>query len=333
VPAKSTLQQEAPVSWRDGIHLTRSSIWCDARRSREICFVSSASAMPGTRHGQLIATPKTLELMGPNAKQAASQLAVPYGQPFTLGAHRIELFNSGHGLGAASLLVDSNGQRVIYAGCINPNGSLLGGALDHRAADVLVVSGRYGQNHYAFDEATKVTADIVEHAQDIAHKGGVAVLLIASLEKAMDTAALFAPTKLNISAHRSIHGRMLNEQRAAIRRWSPGKMTKQARPTQVLLWPLAARDKLDMSTLPSASQILLLSGIACDSSQCESARANAAYAWSSQADQSGLIRYIKSCGASLVYLTHAPDQGSDLGAQLSNVTIKALGPPEQLSLF
>ena len=32
----------APVTWRDGVHLTGTPIWCDARRRRDVCFVSRA---------------------------------------------------------------------------------------------------------------------------------------------------------------------------------------------------------------------------------------------------------------------------------------------------
>jgi len=53
----------APVTWRDGVHLTGTPIWCDARRRRDICFVSSADRVGRTGHGQLIGTPITLALL------------------------------------------------------------------------------------------------------------------------------------------------------------------------------------------------------------------------------------------------------------------------------
>ena len=54
----------APVSWRDGVHLTGTPIWCDARRRRDVCFVSSADRVGRAGHGQLIGTPITLALVG-----------------------------------------------------------------------------------------------------------------------------------------------------------------------------------------------------------------------------------------------------------------------------
>jgi len=108
-----------------------------------VCFVSSASRSPlilerapsgragaeriGPGHGQLIATPQTLALLG-----AKGQLGVPVMKPFTLGTLRLELIPSGRGLGAAALHVDAGDHSVLYAGAIR--------RADVRAADAVVVA-------------------------------------------------------------------------------------------------------------------------------------------------------------------------------------------------
>lgn len=117
------------MTWRDGVHLTGTPIWCDARRRRDVCFVSSAAGRPGAgaSHGQLIATPETLALLG-----AKGQLGVPVHRPFTLGTLRLELLPSGRGLGGAALHVDAGTHSVLYAGEIRK--------ADVRAADAVVVA-------------------------------------------------------------------------------------------------------------------------------------------------------------------------------------------------
>ena len=117
-------QPIAPVAWRDGIHVVNTPIWCDARRTRDLCFVSAASAVASPRHGQYLATDITLSLLGRRARPTdpGSHLAVPYGHPFTLGSLRLELFRSGHAAGSASLLVCKGEQRIVYAGAVNPAG-------------------------------------------------------------------------------------------------------------------------------------------------------------------------------------------------------------------
>jgi hypothetical protein len=123
---KARTAHVAPVTWRDGVHLTGTPIWCDARRRRDVCFVSSAERV-GAGHGQLIATPETLALIG-----AKGQLGVPVHRPFTLGTLRLELIPSGRGIGAAALHVDAGDHSVLYAGAVRN--------ADVRAADAVVVA-------------------------------------------------------------------------------------------------------------------------------------------------------------------------------------------------
>jgi len=114
VARSSRAAPAAPVTWRDGVHLTGTPIWCDARRRRDVCFVSSADRVPRGGHGQLIATPTTLALVGTSAD--AGHLGVPLRRPFTLGTLRLELIPSGRCLGAAALHVDARGRTALYAG-------------------------------------------------------------------------------------------------------------------------------------------------------------------------------------------------------------------------
>jgi hypothetical protein len=125
--ARKSRSPAAPVTWRDGVHLTGTPIWCDARRRRDVCFVSSAERV-GRGHGQLIATPETLALIG----SAKDQLGVPVRRPFTLGTLRLELIPSGRGLGAAALHVDVGDHTVLYAGAIQH--------AEVRMADAVVVA-------------------------------------------------------------------------------------------------------------------------------------------------------------------------------------------------
>jgi hypothetical protein len=108
------------VTWRDGVHLSGTPIWCDARRRRDVCFVSSAERVGKSGHGQLIGTPITLALLG---AVGHGHLAVPLLRPFTLGTLRLELIPSGRGLGAAALHVDLGGRTVLYAGAIRTSAS------------------------------------------------------------------------------------------------------------------------------------------------------------------------------------------------------------------
>ncbi len=141
------------MTWRDGVHLSGTPIWCDARRRRDICFVSSVDRVGRTGHGQLIGTPITLALL---ASRGDGHLAVPLRQRFTLGTLRLELIPSGRGLGAAALHVDVVGRTVLYAGAVRTVASSFHEAAEVRACDALVI------------DAPLVEGDVLEPLDDVA---------------------------------------------------------------------------------------------------------------------------------------------------------------------
>lgn len=287
--------------------------------------------MRGAKHAQLIASQDTLTLLGQSDAQAGSRLAVPFGQPFTLGTHRIELFSSGHGLGAASLLVQVETHKVVYAGTINPRGSALGGALDHRSADIIVLSGRYGMPRFAFPNEDSVRSRLRDRCTEICQAGGVAVLLVGDAGKALDLASQLGES-LEVQAHRSFHDaarRSRPKLFEELRRWNP-----KGKGGRVLLWPIHTRSKLDRATLAEGpSKVLLVSGQAIDSDCIAAAGASEGFALSNQADHGELVRYIRSSGAEQVYVTQSADRGQGLQDALPKHKIEPIGPPEQLSLF
>src|SRR5688572_7715787 len=143
------------VAWRDGVHVLGTSIWCDARRARAVCFVSAADRTGRAGHGQLIATAATLALLGA-ARDA--HLAAPMHRPFTLGTHRLCLIPSGYGPGAAALTVEVGDHRVLYAGAIHP------ARADLAPCQTLVVAAPYGERHHAFPADAE--ARVIEACHD-----------------------------------------------------------------------------------------------------------------------------------------------------------------------
>jgi putative mRNA 3-end processing factor len=349
--------RDAMVTWRDGIHLQGTPIWCDARRTRDVCFVSCAHAAGASRHGQLIATAPTLALLG--ADPRGTQLPVPYGRPFTLGTVRLELLRSGHTLGSAALVADVRGQRVLYAGAVNPRGGGLGDAADLRACDALVLAATYGHPRYRFPPVATVMAEVVAFVHEVTAAGGVAALLVSSPSKALDVACRLAEqTTVPLLAHRSIceAARRLRAAHPALprlRRWAPGpagarnpgrktspKPGRKSNPPAgvssgfALLWPARQRQALaGLAALAAGSRTALVSGRALDQEHVASLEVDAAYAWSNQADCDDLVAFIESCGARDVFLIHR--HAETLAAVLHSDArrVRALGPPLQMPLF
>jgi len=117
-----------------GVRIAGTVIACDAAIGSELVFLSHAPAfgvharralpqLRGVRR-QLLATELTLALLGPaGARLKAHALPAGYGRPFSLGDLRLEMFPSGFIPGAASLLCEHDGRRIVYAGAIGAWGA------------------------------------------------------------------------------------------------------------------------------------------------------------------------------------------------------------------
>jgi putative mRNA 3-end processing factor len=188
-------------------------------------------------------------------------LTPPFGRPFTLGVHRLELFRAGSSLGAASLSIDIDGHRIVYTGAVHPRGGNLGGAAERRSADTLILEAEYGARHYRFPDPEEVIPRVIEFSSEVARDGGVAVLLVRHAEKTLDIAHAFRDTDIPLLAHRSLadvaRRAPAEPARATVRRAGP-----RPHPGSVLLWPTRARQALGGTALPPRSRIALVSGCA-----------------------------------------------------------------------
>jgi len=329
-----------PVTWRDGTHISGTSIWCDARRARDVCFVSSSHAVPVSRHGQLIGTEPTLAMLARSeySSQAESRLSVPYGRPFTLGTLRLELVQTGHAIGSAALAVDVDGERVLYAAAVNPHGGGLGGTADVRSCAAVVLAATYGDPAFELPPVEEAQARVVEFASEVTGRGGIAVLLVSSPSKGIDVAARLAREGLEIRAHRSVHHaaqRLRGIEGISppeIHRWTARSAARAARRC-VLLWPSRHIQILARAALPPHSRVALVSGSALDPEETAKCEADVGFAWSNQADFRELRAYIESCGARRVYLTGRYAESMAESINTAERPARILGPPRQMSLF
>jgi len=328
---------QAEIQWRGGVHIAGTEIWCDARRAQEVCFVSCAHAVEASRHGQLIASQTTLDLLSRADKkfQPHAQLSVPYGRPFTLGTRRVELVRSGHSIGSASLLFESDGRRILYAGTVNPAGGGLGDTADIRACDTLIISARYGDEQFAFPSVDDVAPQVEGFVREVHTDGGMAVLLVSSASKGLDVADRLSRAKIHVIAHRSIHhaAQRIRPRVALpkIRRWS-GKPPATRGPVRVLLWPVHLRPALTKVDMPN-SRVALLSGAAIEVGANKRHEVDTSFAWSNAADYQRLTEYVDASGASQVYFTDRWARTLAANMDTSKRRATALGPAIQLSLF
>jgi len=311
----------AGVSWRDGVHVVGTSVWCDARRARAVCFVSSADRTGRGGHGQLIATAETLALL---AARPDAHLAAPLGRPFTLGTTRLELVASGHAVGAAALAVDTGSHRVLYAGAVDPVGGGLGGVAALRPCDTLVVAAPYGAERHAFAAGARDAA--LAFVAETAASGAVPVVLVTSVLKALDVAARLAAAGIEVAGHRT----MVQGARRLTAAGVTVAIQRGVAPGRALLWPVDDRGRVDAVVGRLPARVALVSGLATEPDLVEALAVDAAFAWSNAADREQLLAFVAASGAAEVAVTgpYAEDVVASVGARA-----RALGPPRQMPLF
>ncbi len=320
---------EPPVSWRDGVFLTGSSIWCDARRRRDVCFASSALGVTSRGHGQLIATPLTMALLGANSP---GQLAVPVRKPFTLGKLKIELFPSGAALGSAALRVDFGDRTAVYAAAVQPGdaGVATMEAGEVRRCDVLVVDAPYGDKRHRLVSPAKAVVQLQSWVDKQVFAKRTAVIFVDNPMRALDVLRALMAAKQHdrwvVAAHRSI--RLMAQRGATIAPGLPVPVLASATRGNVIIWPLAARPALRPLLAQRAVATLWLSGEAHDKALVATHNIDLGLAWAAAADRDALLEWIAATRAHTVYVT-----GRCAATVASAIGGTVLGPPEQMHLF
>lgn len=305
------------MSWRDGVHLTGTPIWCDARRRRDVCFLSSADRAGRSGHGQLIATAATLALIGARDK---GHLAVPLRQRFTLGTVRLELIPSGRGLGAAALYADVTGRTVLYAGAVRTTEGGAGEAGEVRSCDAVVVAAPYGEADHRFPPLAGAIDSTIDWALAQLAVGRRPVLLVDALLDGLEVASRLAADGVAVAGARALRdaAHRIADLMPAIA--APG------REPRAIVWLAADRETLTRSLGDRPFSTALVSARAA----AGHAGCDAGFAWATAADRPQLLGWIESTGAREVFVTGACAESivATLGARA-----RVIGPPHQMSLF
>jgi hypothetical protein len=261
---------------------------------------------------------------------------VSFGRPFALGDLRLEIFPSGFMPGAASLLCERDGRRLVYAG---PVGQLdqVGAAGDARAelraADALCVDARFAAREIVFPELAAAEEVLRGIARDRS-TSDAPLFLLEPPALAPVVARVLGAAGVPLRAHRTIMDAV-----AAFRQVDPRSSYPQVQrfagrlaENEALLWPADARLPSQGGRLQTRPRVLV-------SPQAGSAAARARWGGAHRltfpfgADFARLERYIEATGASEVALVGAPDD--ELAELLRGRGLSAyrIGPPRQIDLF
>jgi hypothetical protein len=323
--------------YRAGVRIAGTVVACDAAAGSDLVFLSHAAvlgartrrALPrlGGSRRQVLVTDTTLTLLGPVGDRLRAQaLVVSYGRPFALGDLRLEIYPSGHLPGAASLLCERDGRRVVYTGPIGEEAEL-------RTADALCLDARFAARDVVFPKRA-VAEESLRAMASPGSAGGPPLFLIDPLSLAPLVARALSTAGLRMRAPRAVL-----EAIAAFRRVAPPSSTApnvqryagRLADDEVLLWPAEARPPALAGRAAARPRILVSprAGV----STTEPVGPARAVRFPFGGDLVTLVQYVEATGASEVALWGAPDDALAEALRLRGRTVYPLGPPRQIDLF
>ncbi|MEI6080813.1 MAG: MBL fold metallo-hydrolase [Verrucomicrobiota bacterium] len=180
-------------------------LWLDPRGTRPFAFISHAHSDHMGHHQRTILTDATARFM--RARMGSSgkvQHVLKYGEKREFGSFKATLLPAGHVLGSAQILIEQDGESLLYTGDFKLRPGLSSEPAQCVQADTLIMETTFGLPHYNFPPAAKTIAGILEFCRSTLAEGSVPVLLGYSLGKAQEILSALAGAELPVMLHGSI---------------------------------------------------------------------------------------------------------------------------------
>jgi len=319
---------------QNGLWLTGSPLWFDARRKSELSFVSHAHSDHVARHERVIATAATVRFMTHRLGKLPAALPAPYNRPFELGPLVLELLPAGHILGSAQLRVTrGDGVRVTYTGDLNLAGSLTAEPPQVGECDTLVLESTFGHPRYRFPPREEVLGALEAWVRKTLERGVSPIVLGYPLGKSQEAMKFLASRGFPLCAHSSVYEvtKIYGELGVEIERVR--RFDGQLKQGEVGVFPPRLGRSSGLSRV-QPRETAVLTGWALDGpGVARRYGADLAFPLSDHADFPALVQYARSTGATEVITHHgfARELADALCAE--GLDARAAGQPRQLALL
>src|SRR5690349_4003719 len=104
------------VIFRRGLHLPQLDLWLDPWDAKPFAFVSHAHSDHIAPHEEIIVSERTARLMQARMPGERREHVIPFGQKIALRGIEMTLLPAGHIFGSAQILVEAEGDSLLYTG-------------------------------------------------------------------------------------------------------------------------------------------------------------------------------------------------------------------------
>jgi Cft2 family RNA processing exonuclease len=307
---------ETPILYRvgtgidftpQGIYVRDIDLWLDPRDRCTASWLSHAhSDHARGLHCTVFATARTLELYRlrwPEDDEYPQKLvALEYGRPQEWNGARLTAYPASHILGAAQLLIEWRGERILYTGDIKLRPPLCGDTTEIVPCDRLIIESTFGLPIYRFLDRDTARQRIVRCAREALEDGRTPVFVGYPLGRGQEIVHVLCEAGIPTAVHGSI-ARMIPAYEAAGYRfpgWEPYAQKLTAGKALVVVHGM--RDYLEASG--KDVRVAYVSGWAGLDNARTRAGAEELIPYSDHADFTELIELVRGTGAKRVDVVH-----------------------------
>jgi putative mRNA 3-end processing factor len=294
-----------------GLYLRALGLWLDPGRAAPAAFLSHAHAFGGMASASVLASRETLALADALGARSDTARALSWDEPiewpidaaFGGGRARLSIAPAGHVLGAAQLVVEVGGRRLVYTGDFSaeedgthPRGVAV-------ACDELVVTSTFALPIFRFDPHALAVASVADWCVARLSAGITPIVLAQNPGPAQSIARELAARRVAVAASDDVRRVADAYESLGVAIGDLRGVEAGMRDVAVVAAASARTSELRAGGGRKRAEVAYASGWALLDAAVEQKRADAAFAVADHADHDGLVALINSCGAGVVHVS------------------------------
>lgn len=282
------------------VYIDKAQLWLDPKVKRPFSFVSHGHSDHLRRHRQVLVSERTAHFYRQKFK-GGQVVAKPFNQPFSISGCRIELFPSGHILGASQILVEDS-QRIVYTGDFKLRKGETAEEIQIKECDILIMESTYGLPQYVFPPQELITQQMVRFIEEALDEGTLPILLAYRIGKAQEVMKILGEQGFQVMVDEATYETAKIYERLGMKLPDYGLYNGEDLRDKVLIIPSSARWQGLIDGI-ERKRTAVLTGWAVDGSP-ESFGVDAAFPFSDHADFVELLSYVRAASPKKVYTGH-----------------------------
>lgn len=188
----------------DGLHLANTILWFDSLRAGDLSFLSSAISPEQARVPNVIATEETIRILEAFRKKP-NALVCQYNRPFSIGRLKMELLPSGCVLGGASLYVETDQGRLLYAPQLQPHRIPTVRQMQLKKASTLILGAHHPDPLTPLPNRKKERERLLDAVFTYMARGRCPVITCEPIAAAQELTKMFTDEGLAVGVHDTIY--------------------------------------------------------------------------------------------------------------------------------